>query len=104
MGGSWGEGTDLLSAHVSHTKAEFSPDCCYRWAALYGHYYVCMTWPRTCTVNTAEVGGQAGGGLNFTLVFNADTHGLLNLPEGNTPAEILVKVGSSAWENEKRSY
>lgn len=47
---------------------------------------------------------QAGGGLNFTQEFNADIHGLFNLPEGNTPAEILVTVGSYAWENETRSY
>jgi len=33
-----------------------------------------------------------GGGLNFTEVFTSTTYGLLNLPEGNAPAEIHVTV------------
>ncbi|KAK3625453.1 hypothetical protein LTR56_014292 [Elasticomyces elasticus] len=30
------------------------------------------------------------GGLNFTQVFNSTTYGLLDLPEGNAPAEVHV--------------
>jgi len=33
-----------------------------------------------------------GGGLNFTEVYRSTTYGLLNLPEGNAPAEIHVSV------------
>ena len=36
-----------------------------------------------------------GGGLNFTQVSNATTYGLLNVPEGNAPAEIQVTVSRS---------
>ena len=35
---------------------------------------------------------QNGGGLEFKEVFKSTTYGLLNLPEGNAPAEIHVTV------------
>ncbi|KAK3674313.1 hypothetical protein LTR78_005782 [Recurvomyces mirabilis] len=31
-----------------------------------------------------------GGGLSFSQVYNSTTYGLLNLPEGNAPAEVTV--------------
>lgn len=33
-----------------------------------------------------------GGGLNFTQVYKSTTYDLLNLPEGNAPAEVHVSV------------
>jgi hypothetical protein len=35
------------------------------------------------------------GGLSFEKVYESTTYGLLNLPEGNAPAEIAVSVNGA---------
>ena len=99
---SWNPTTLKLKA-LNPLKA--APGSGPRHAAFWNPYSVacegCTTYFYLVAELASTVTGYAveylpnGGGLSFSEVYKSTTYGLLNLPEGNAPAEIHVTVSSS---------
>ena len=96
---SWDQETLKLKA-LAPLKA--APGSGPRHAAFWNPYSVacegCTTYLYVVAELASTVTGYAvtykpnGGGLSFSEVYNSTTYDLLNLPEGNAPAEVHVSV------------